>query len=196
MQIWKPCDKKRHHNGVITKSNGKTIGEMWTSAKSNKLYINQKVLMRAIQKCTAYWIWATMSKVVDIFVKFWHFLWCPLTKNGHITWPKKQILKCFYFVLTLHLYQESHKPSSGKALCYRSYQPQGCVCVWKTPPGTFRIKLFTWNTVTITGIQYKNTNHSNKRELEKNHMDWQVYCYKAKWVEEQIREMSADLIQN
>ena len=44
-----------------------------------------------------------MSKVMGIFVKFWHFLRCPLTKYGHVTWPKKQISKHFYFFLILHL---------------------------------------------------------------------------------------------
>ena len=52
-------------------------GEMRTSAKPKKLYINRKVLMRATQKCTSYWIWATMSKVVGIFVKFWQFFTMP-----------------------------------------------------------------------------------------------------------------------
>ena len=45
IQIWKPCDKKWRHNDIITKNNRK----MRTSAKPNKLYIIQKVLMRAIQ---------------------------------------------------------------------------------------------------------------------------------------------------
>ena len=68
-QIWKPCDKKWRHNDIITKNNEK----MRTSAKPNKLYIIRKVLMRAIQKCIFYWIWVTMSKVIGIYVKFWHF---------------------------------------------------------------------------------------------------------------------------
>ena len=37
------------------------------------------------------------------YVKFWHFIRCPLSKYGHVTWPKKQILKKFYFFLILHL---------------------------------------------------------------------------------------------
>ena len=78
-------------------------GERRTSPKPNKLYINRNVFMRAIQKCTSYWIWVTMSKVVGIFVKFWHFLRCQLTKYGYVTWPKKQISKIFYFLVILHL---------------------------------------------------------------------------------------------
>ena len=34
-----------------------------------------------------------MSKGMGIYVKFWHFLRCPLSKYGHVTRPKKQILK-------------------------------------------------------------------------------------------------------
>ena len=30
------------------------------------------------------------------------FLRCPLSKYGHVTWPKKQISKKFYFLLILH----------------------------------------------------------------------------------------------
>ena len=59
--------------------------------------------MRAIQKCIFYWIWVTMSKVMGIYVKFWHFLQCPLSKYGHVTWPKKQISKKNLFFLILHL---------------------------------------------------------------------------------------------
>ena len=59
------------------------------------------------------------------------------------------------------------------------------------------IKLFTWNIITIIGIQDKNTKNSIKsknyhksktlKELKKLYIDWLVYCYKAKctvqWVE-------------
>ena len=99
MQIWKPCDKKWRHNDIITKNNGK----MRTFAKPNKLYITRKVLMRAIQKRTFHWIWATMSKAMGIYVNFGIFLRCQLPKYGHVTWPKKQISKKFYFFLILHL---------------------------------------------------------------------------------------------
>ena len=44
-----------------------------------------------------------MSKVMGIYFKFWHFLRCPLSKYGHVTSPKKQISKKFYFFLILHL---------------------------------------------------------------------------------------------
>ena len=45
-------------------------GKMRTSPEPNKIYIIRKVLMRAIQKCNFHWIWATVSKVLGIFVKF------------------------------------------------------------------------------------------------------------------------------
>ena len=95
MLIWKPNNNKRRHNVVITKNNDK----IWTSAKPNKIYIIRKVLMRAIKK----WIWATVSNLTTIFVKFWLFLQWPLTKYGYVTWPKMQISNSFYFVLILHL---------------------------------------------------------------------------------------------
>ena len=44
-----------------------------------------------------------MLKVMGIFVKVWSFVRCPLTKYGHVTWPKRQISKNFYFVPILHL---------------------------------------------------------------------------------------------
>ena len=66
----KICKFENHvtRNDVITKNNGK----MQTSAEPNKIYINRKDLMRAIQKCNFYWIWATVSKVMGIYVKFYH----------------------------------------------------------------------------------------------------------------------------
>ena len=42
-------------------------GKMRTRAEPN---IVRKVLMRAIEKYNFYWIWATVSKVMDIYVKF------------------------------------------------------------------------------------------------------------------------------
>ena len=62
MQIWKPYDKKWRHDDVITENNRK----MQTSKKSVKLYIIQKVLMRAIEKCKFYKIWVILSKVMGI----------------------------------------------------------------------------------------------------------------------------------
>ena len=47
-----------------------------------------------------------MSKVMDIFVKFWPFLRYPLTKYGHVPCLKqasKQISKIFHLTLILHL---------------------------------------------------------------------------------------------
>ena len=44
---------------------------MRTSKEPNKIYIVRKVLMRAIQKCNIFLIWATVSKVMGIYVKFY-----------------------------------------------------------------------------------------------------------------------------
>ena len=64
------------------------------------------------------------------------------------------------------------------------------------------IKLFTWNIITIMGMQDRNTKNSIKsknyhksktlREFEKLYNDWMVYCYEAKgteqWAEENMRK--------
>ena len=73
---------------------------MRTSAKPNKLYIIRKVLMRAIQKCTFYWIWATMAKAMGIYGQFWHFLLCPL-QRCHLT--QEVNVEKLYFFLILYL---------------------------------------------------------------------------------------------
>ena len=126
-------------------------GEMRTSAKPNKLYINRKVLMRAIQKCTSYWIWATMSKVVGIFVKFWHFLWCPLTKCGHITWPKKQISKTFLIILHLILGKITKFPVEKLSTSEVSSQKiHGGL--HPPPPSAFRVNSTCHITIMRTGV--------------------------------------------
>ena len=48
------------------------IGKMRTCAEPNKIYIVRIVLLRAIQKYNFYWTWATVSKVIGIYVKFYH----------------------------------------------------------------------------------------------------------------------------
>ena len=75
-KIWK---FKNHvtRNDVIMMSLPKTMEDnkkMRISAEPNKIYINQKVLMRAIQKCE----FETLSKVMGIYVKF--------TKTTHHIW--------------------------------------------------------------------------------------------------------------
>ena len=61
-QIWKPCDMKLHHYDVITKNNRK----IRASEKPVKLFIIRKFLTKAIQKCSADQIRATLSNVVGI----------------------------------------------------------------------------------------------------------------------------------
>ena len=145
VKFHKICKFENHvtRNDVIMTS----LPKQWkvrTSAKPNKLYIIRKVLMRAIQKCTFYWNWVTMSKVMGIYVKFWHFLRCPLSKYGHVTWPKKQISEKFYFFLNSAFnIGKSCKISSRKAFYFRSYQPKTSRGGgWKTPPlSAFRVNI-------------------------------------------------------
>ena len=81
-----------------------------------------------------------MSKVMGIYVKFGHFLQCPLSKYGHVKWPKKQISKKFYFFLILNLILRKvtkflvEKLSTSEVI---SRKPHGG---WKTPPRAFRVK--------------------------------------------------------
>ena len=74
---------------------------------------------------------------MDIFVKFWLFLRCPLTKYGHATWPKMQISKIFYFVLILRLilgkvtkFPVEKLPRSEVIIKKPHTSREG----WKTPP--------------------------------------------------------------
>ena len=66
-----------------------------------------------------------MSRVVCIFVKFWHFFTMP----AHHIWSYDVIQKAnfenFLFCpnSTFNI-RKSHKISSGKALYFRSYQPK------------------------------------------------------------------------
>ena len=58
---------------------------MQTSAEPSKIYIVRKVLMRAIHKCDFYRIRATVSKVMGIYVKFYHDH--SLNMVMHVTLP-------------------------------------------------------------------------------------------------------------
>ena len=167
MQIWKPCDKKWCHNDIITKNNEK----MWTSAKTTKLYIIQKVLMRAIQKSTFYWIWVTISNVMGIYVKFWHFLRCPLSKCCHVTWPKKQISKKIYFFLILHLILDKAAKFLVEKLCTSeviSQKPHGGEGV-AVILGLTNKTVFQWGDWLLKYILF-GRHHSQTIERIKSHM--------------------------
>ena len=72
---------------------------MWTSMEPNKIYIVRKDLIKVIQKCNFYWIWATVSKVMAIYVKFYH----DHSPNMVLSCdPKQQISKIFIFLLILY----------------------------------------------------------------------------------------------
>ena len=109
-------------------TNYTSIERYWWKLSKNVLFIEFEPL--SYQK-----LWAFFSNVGI-------FLWCLLTKYGHIMWPKKQISKIFYFVLILHLFKfirKSHKICSAKALYFRNYQPKTSQGGWKTPPSAFRV---------------------------------------------------------
>ena len=82
-----------------------------------------------------------MSDVIGIFVKFLAFLWFPLTKYGHVTWPKKEISKMFYFVLILHLILGKftkflvEKLSTSEDISQKSHRGGGV----EIPPSAFRV---------------------------------------------------------
>ena len=85
-----------------------------------------------------------MSKVVGIFVKFWHFFTMPAQQiwSNHVTQEAnfENLLFCPNFTFNI---RKSHKISSEKALYFRSYQPKtswgGGRGVEKTP-SAFRVK--------------------------------------------------------
>ena len=104
----KICKFENHvtRNDVIMMSLSKTMknnGELRTSAKPYKLYTNRKV----DESCPKMYFLLNLSHYVKSCGHFCQilasFLRYPLTKYGHITWPKKQISKIFYFLLILHL---------------------------------------------------------------------------------------------
>ena len=55
---------------------------MRTSAEPNKIYINQKVLIRAVQKCN---FLLKFSLCVKSYGHLYQVLPWPLTKYGHVT---------------------------------------------------------------------------------------------------------------
>ena len=79
---------------------------------------------------------------MGIYVKFWHFLRCPLSKYGYVTWPKKQISKKIYFFLILDLIFDkaarflAEKLSTSEVI---GQKPHGGL-VENTPPSAFRVK--------------------------------------------------------
>ena len=85
-----------------------------------------------------------MSKVVGLFVKFWHFFTMPAHQmwSYHVTQEANFENFLFCTNSTFNI-RKVHKISSGKALYFRSYQPKNSRGVggwWKTPSSAFRVK--------------------------------------------------------
>ena len=76
-------------------------------------------------------------------------LFCPLTKYGHVPWPKMQILKIFIFVLILHLILGK----VTKFLVERLSTSEIKKCQGGHPPSAFRVKregkLYEFNQITL-----------------------------------------------
>ena len=85
-----------------------------------------------------------MSKIVGIFVKFWHFFMMPAHQIWSYQVNQEVNFENFLFCpnSTFNI-RKSHKISCGKSLYFRSYQPKtsrGCV---ENTPSAFRVKLGT-----------------------------------------------------
>ena len=76
-----------------------------------------------------------MSKVMGIFVKFWHFFTMPAHQiwSCHVT-QVANFEKFLFFHNSAFNIRKTHKSSSGKALYFRSYQPKTSQGVENTPP--------------------------------------------------------------
>ena len=139
MQIWKVNSNKWRHNHVITKTMTK-----FGPPRNPLNYISfESRLTTGIEKCSFYWIWATMSKVMGIFCQILAFLTMPAHQIWSCHVPQEANFENFHFVLILHLILGSHKYSSGKAPYFKSYQPKtsrgGGGGGGRTPPTAFRV---------------------------------------------------------
>ena len=88
-------------NDVITKNNGNNK-EMQTSAKPKKLYINRKVLMRAIQNCTFY-EFEPLCKNLWTFLSNFGIFYDAQSPNMIISRNPRSRYRFFLFFLILHL---------------------------------------------------------------------------------------------
>ena len=101
MEIWKPRDKKWRHND-ITKNNGKQWGDADLSETKQIIY-HSKGIDDSYPKMYFLLNFSHYVKSCGHFCQILDFLWCPLTKYGHVMWPKKQMSKKCYFFLILDL---------------------------------------------------------------------------------------------
>ena len=127
--FYKICKFENHirKNDVIMMSLPKTIEKFGPPRnQTNYISFERYWLIRAIRECTFYWIWATVSKVMGIFVKFWCFFYDDRSPNMVMSRdPRCKFWNFFLFCPNSKLnIWKRQKISSGKALYFRSYQPK------------------------------------------------------------------------
>ena len=126
MQIWKLNNNKWRHSQ-----------KQWQNSdllESKKIIYHSKGIDESYPKMYFLLNLSHYVKLYGHFCNILAFLRFPLTKYVHVTWPKKQISKIFYFVLILHLILGKvtkflvEKLSTSEVI---SQKPHGG---WKTPP--------------------------------------------------------------
>ena len=112
---------------------------------TKKIYIVQKVLMRAIQKCNFYWIWATVSKVMGIYVKFHH-------DRSHVTWPSLQYSTILFLPNSIWNFRKVTKLGGNWLKNQKVTGQKTKLGVENTPPPPVLIRLI-WTTLGIVERQ-------------------------------------------
>ena len=116
--------------------------------ETKQIIYHSKGIDESYPKMYFYWIWANMGKFMGIFRQILAFLWCQLTKYGHVTWPtwsKKKISKICYFVSILHLILgkvtkfQAGKLSSSKFISQKPHRGD-----YPPPPSAFPQATVTW----------------------------------------------------
>ena len=107
-----------------------------------------------------------MSKVVGIFVKFWHFFTMP----AHQIWPchvtqKANFENFLCFPNSAFNIRKSNKTSSRKALYFRSYQLKTS---WGSkppppPPSAFRVKCTQVPEIKLSVLLFKQYSYQSQK---------------------------------
>ena len=123
MLIWKPNDK----NDVINKTMAK-FGHPGNQTN----YLSFERFDKSYPKCTFYWIWAIVSKVMGIYVKFWFVLPCTLIKYDMSCDLSCKFEKSLLWRNSAFNFMESHKISGGRvlySLFVFNYQTVSSICL-------------------------------------------------------------------